>query len=122
MAPSVAQLSADNSVTDVSSLKKPVVAVPAPQRQIPGEVQARDRAKDGRLLKVKTYPQFKSLEEERLYRKQHLAAAFRVFADRGFDEGVAGHISVRDPILTDHFCKPPGPFGSGNKDRSARSC
>jgi ribulose-5-phosphate 4-epimerase/fuculose-1-phosphate aldolase len=33
-----------------------------------------------------------------------LAAAFRVFADRGFDEGVAGHISVRDPILTDHFC------------------
>ena len=54
----------------------------------------------GKRLKIRTYPQFQSLEEERLYRKQHLAAAFRIFADRGFDEGVAGHISVRDPILT----------------------
>ena len=34
-------------------------------------------------------------------------AAFRVFADRGYDEGVAGHISVRDPILTDHFWLNP---------------
>ena len=59
----------------------------------------------GKKLKIRQYPNFDSLEEERLYRKQHLAAAFRVFADRGFDEGVAGHISVRDPILTDHFCK-----------------
>ncbi|VUC23940.1 unnamed protein product [Clonostachys rosea] len=45
--------------------------------------------------------------EERLYRKQHLATAFRVFADRGFDEGIAGHISVRDSILTDHFWLNP---------------
>lgn len=60
--------------------------------------------KDGRKLKIRSYPKFDSLLEERVYRKQHLAAAFRVFADRGFDEGVAGHISVRDPILTDHFC------------------
>lgn len=59
----------------------------------------------GKSLKIRTYPKFDSLEGERLYRKQHLAAAFRIFADRGFDEGVAGHISVRDPILTDHFCK-----------------
>jgi len=61
----------------------------------------------GKKLKIRTYPKFASLEEERLYRKQHLAAAFRVFADRGFDEGVAGHISVRDPILTDHFWLNP---------------
>jgi len=61
----------------------------------------------GKRLKIRTYPKFESLEEERLYRKQHLAAAFRVFADRGFDEGVAGHISVRDPILTDHFWLNP---------------
>lgn len=62
------------------------------------------RTVSGQPLKIRVYPKFDSLEEERLYRKQHLAAAFRVFADRGFDEGVAGHISVRDPILTDHFC------------------
>ncbi|KAF2163467.1 hypothetical protein M409DRAFT_68412 [Zasmidium cellare ATCC 36951] len=65
------------------------------------------RAKDGRQLKVRSYPKFDSLEEERLYRKQHLAAAYRVFANCVYDEGVAGHISVRDPILTDHFWLNP---------------
>lgn len=68
-------------------------------------VGALGKSKSGRALKVRAYPTFDSLEEERLYRKQHLAAAYRVFAERGFDEGVAGHISVRDPILTDHFCE-----------------
>ncbi|KAF2171731.1 hypothetical protein M409DRAFT_63337 [Zasmidium cellare ATCC 36951] len=63
--------------------------------------------KSGKPLKIRSYPKFESLEEERLYRKQHLAAAYRVFAERGFDEGVAGHISVRDPILTDHFWLNP---------------
>ena len=67
-------------------------------------VAALGKTTTGKKLKIREYPKFDSLEEERLYRKQHLAAAFRVFADRGFDEGVAGHISVRDPILTDHFC------------------
>ena len=76
----------------------------------PPQVQSMDRTADGRMLKIREYPKFKTLEEERLYRKQHLAAAFRVFADRGFDEGVAGHISVRDPILTDHFCKSPSDY------------
>ncbi|KIN04194.1 hypothetical protein OIDMADRAFT_102483 [Oidiodendron maius Zn] len=61
----------------------------------------------GKKLRIRSYPTFDTLEEERLYRKQHLAAAFRVFADRGYDEGVAGHISVRDPILTDHFWLNP---------------
>jgi len=61
----------------------------------------------GKKLKIRSYPTFETLEEEQLYRKQHLAAAFRIFADRGFDEGVAGHISVRDPILTDHFWLNP---------------
>lgn len=69
-------------------------------------VGAIGKTTSGKPLKVRAYPKFDSLEEERLYRKQHLAAAYRVFAERGFDEGVAGHISVRDPILTDHFCKP----------------
>jgi ribulose-5-phosphate 4-epimerase/fuculose-1-phosphate aldolase len=65
------------------------------------------RTTSGKALKTRAYPQFASLEDERLYRKQHLAAAYRIFASRGFDEGVAGHISVRDPILTDHFWLNP---------------
>ncbi|KAH7417085.1 class II aldolase/adducin N-terminal [Cadophora sp. MPI-SDFR-AT-0126] len=70
-------------------------------------VGALGKTVSGKKLRIRSYPQFESLEEERLYRKQHLAAAFRVFAERGFDEGVAGHISVRDPILTDHFWLNP---------------
>lgn len=73
--------------------------------QPPPQIQVTGKTKDGRPLRIRAPPQYDNLEDERLYRKQHLAAAFRVFADRGFDEGVAGHISVRDPILTDHFCK-----------------
>lgn len=73
----------------------------------PPQVQASGMTKSGKKLNIRTYPKFENPEDERLYRKQHLAAAFRVFADRGFDEGVAGHISVRDPILTDHFWLNP---------------
>ncbi|MCV6615532.1 MAG: class II aldolase/adducin family protein [Cellvibrionaceae bacterium] len=45
--------------------------------------------------------------EERLQRKQKLAAAFRLFGKFGFDEGVAGHITVRDPERLDHFWVNP---------------
>jgi ribulose-5-phosphate 4-epimerase/fuculose-1-phosphate aldolase len=54
-------------------------------------------------------PTFKTAQEERLHRKQRLASAFRLFAKFGFVEGVAGHITVRDPELTDHFWV--NPFG-----------
>jgi hypothetical protein len=80
-------------------------AQPERNKPAPAQIQVLGKTKTGKTLKIRQYPTFDSLEEERLYRKQHLAAAFRIFADRGFDEGVAGHISVRDPILTDHFCE-----------------
>jgi ribulose-5-phosphate 4-epimerase/fuculose-1-phosphate aldolase len=51
--------------------------------------------------------EFASVEEERLFRKQRLAAAFRIFGKYGFDEGLAGHITVRDPELLDHFWVNP---------------
>ena len=53
--------------------------------------------KEGKVI-IRSPPAFNTLEEQRDYQKQHLAAAFRVFAKQGFDEGVAGHISLRDPI------------------------
>src|SRR5215210_2069195 len=54
-------------------------------------------------------PSFDSVEDERLHRKQRLAASLRMFSKCGFDEGVAGHITARDPELTDHFWV--NPFG-----------
>src|SRR4051794_33631655 len=53
------------------------------------------------------FPKFATVEEERRHRKQRLAAAFRLFGAFGFDEGVAGHITARDPELTDHFWVNP---------------
>ena len=48
-----------------------------------------------------------SVEEIRQDRRNKLAAALRLFGKFGFDEGVAGHITVRDPELTDHFWVNP---------------
>lgn len=52
---------------------------------------------------------FERVEDERLHRKQRLAATFRVFARYGFDEGASGHITVRDPEFPDCFWV--NPFG-----------
>lgn len=54
-------------------------------------------------------PQPATVAEERLLRKQKLAGALRVFGRLGFGEGVAGHITVRDPEFPDHFWV--NPFG-----------
>src|SRR6478672_5089928 len=54
-------------------------------------------------------PTFDSFEEERLHRKQRLAAGFRLFGKFGFDEGVAGHITARDPEFPERFWV--NPFG-----------
>jgi ribulose-5-phosphate 4-epimerase/fuculose-1-phosphate aldolase len=67
----------------------PVVETPGRARNLPGP------------------PKFETLEQERRHRKERLAAAFRLFAKFGFDEGVAGHITVRDPERPDCFWVNP---------------
>lgn len=44
-----------------------------------------------------------TFEAERLHRKQRLAATFRLFARYGFDQGLAGHVTVRDPEFPNRF-------------------
>ena len=51
-------------------------------------------------------PTFDSFEDERQYRKERLAGALRIFGRLGFGEGVAGHITARDPERTDHLGQP----------------
>lgn len=60
-----------------------------------------------------TPPTFDTIEAERQHRKERLAGVFRVFSRFGFEEGVAGHVTARDPELTDHFWVNPFgmPFG-----------
>ncbi|MEM8619646.1 MAG: class II aldolase/adducin family protein [Actinomycetota bacterium] len=73
-----------------------------------------DRSIDGIPLTPKEVgldgiPEFDTVEEERLYRKTHLAGALRTFGRFGFSEGVAGHITVRDPEYPEMFWV--NPFG-----------
>ncbi|GAB4290361.1 MAG: class II aldolase/adducin family protein [Oscillatoriaceae cyanobacterium] len=52
-------------------------------------------------------PKFDNTAADRLHRKQRLAGAFRLFARYGFDEGIAGHITARDPEFPDRFWVNP---------------
>src|SRR5258708_2893360 len=54
-------------------------------------------------------PEYATAAEERRHRKQRLAGAFRLFSKFGFDEGVAGHITARDPERPECFWV--NPFG-----------
>ncbi|MGK2928966.1 MAG: class II aldolase/adducin family protein [Acidimicrobiales bacterium] len=54
-------------------------------------------------------PEFASVEDERVHRKRRLAATFRLFGRFGFNEGVAGHVTARDPEHPELFWV--NPFG-----------
>ena len=58
-------------------------------------------------MTVSYLPTFDTVDAERRHRKERLAAAFRLFGSFGFDEGVAGHITARDPERLDHFWVNP---------------
>ena len=54
-------------------------------------------------------PTFEDPAAQRHHLRQRLAAAFRLFALYGYDEGAAGHITARDPEYPDRFWV--NPFG-----------
>ncbi len=60
-------------------------------------------------LRLALPPVFEDPAAERRHRQERLAAALRLFGRFGYEEGVAGHITVRDPEFTDHFWV--NPFG-----------
>ena len=52
-------------------------------------------------------PEHSTALVEQAHRKLRLAAAFRLFGRFGFDEGLAGHITVRDPMDPETFWVNP---------------
>lgn len=78
----------------------------APLRQLPPKALPTTHSEWGQPR-----PPQPTIELERLYRKQRLAAAFRLFGRFGWDHGGAGHITVRDPEFPDRFwLNPAGVF------------
>ena len=55
------------------------------------------------IEKIHHIPQFTDKYAERQWAKEHMAAAFRVFAKLGYNDGAGGHISLRDPVQSDCF-------------------
>ncbi|KAL3453912.1 class II aldolase/adducin N-terminal [Aspergillus insuetus] len=78
--------------------------LPAAEDKVFQAVARGDRA--GKL-KLRGIPTFSDPYAERQWIKEHMAAAFRYFGKEGFNEGISGHISVRDPVLKDHFWMNP---------------
>ncbi|KAG0702624.1 arad-like aldolase/epimerase [Suillus ampliporus] len=52
-------------------------------------------------------PTFSDAFEHRAFLKFRLAQAYRIFAKYGYDEGAAGHITVRDPVRPDCYWVNP---------------
>lgn len=52
-------------------------------------------------------PSFTTIDKKRRWMLEHMAGAFRVFARKGFSEGMSGHISLRDPEHPDCFWTNP---------------
>ncbi len=63
----------------------------------------------GKVLHMPLPETFATVEEERMHRKVQLAATFRMFSRAGLDEGVAGHVTARDPEFPDSYWV--NPFG-----------
>lgn len=55
-------------------------------------------------------PVHESAGEERAYRKERLAGALRLFGEYGYEDGVSGHLTARDPEFADCFWV--NPFGA----------
>ncbi|KIY45793.1 arad-like aldolase/epimerase [Fistulina hepatica ATCC 64428] len=58
-------------------------------------------------IELETVPRFDNPYDEREWIKAHMAAALRYWGKLGFGEGAAGHITVRDSVLPDHYWMNP---------------
>jgi len=82
---------------------------PSPNPAAPLEPGLPGKAGKAHALEFPTAPTSDDPYKERTYLKGRLAAAFRIFGKFGFDEGVAGHITLRDPVDPTTFWV--NPFG-----------
>ncbi|KAL1749262.1 class II aldolase/adducin N-terminal [Schizophyllum fasciatum] len=65
--------------------------------------------KQGTITMDQRIPRFEDPYEEREWVKEHMAGALRYMGKMGYGEGVTGHITVKDPVLPDHYWM--NPFG-----------
>lgn len=105
--------SATYTETETANPMVPPDGFNAPDAQPAGTAPNEPKLKQGtaevQSIKFPAPPKFTDKHEEREYLKGRLALAFRIFGKLGFDEGVAGHITLRDPVDPHSFWV--NPFG-----------
>lgn len=83
---------------ETSTLRLPTTIKPAPLNG--HEVQKKQKTPLEMIsqgVSLPGIPTFPSFATHRAWTLEHMALAFRVFARKGYTEGMSGHISVRDP-------------------------
>ncbi|KAF8063970.1 arad-like aldolase/epimerase [Lyophyllum atratum] len=65
------------------------------------------RGSEDGAVRLDGIPKFDDLYAEREWIKEHMAAVFRFWGKMGYGDGVAGHITVRDPVLPGHYWMNP---------------
>ncbi|KAI5366341.1 Putative class II aldolase/adducin [Septoria linicola] len=90
MAPAALAATPDEAVTIRSNGKQNHDNAVANKQKTPLEMISQGTCLPG-------IPEFVSFDKHRRWMLEHMAIAFRVFARKGYTEGMSGHISVRDP-------------------------
>ncbi|GAA6013462.1 hypothetical protein JCM10207_008857 [Rhodosporidiobolus poonsookiae] len=93
--------------TSSAALDADAKMAPAPVDAFdPGHVQT-----DAKSMRFPLPPVWPDTIEGKLAERKHklerLACAFRVAGKLGFDEGISGHFTLRDPVLPTHFWVNP---------------
>lgn len=83
-----------SSTTTLTTISKGPVSLNVPDQEQP-ERKATQKLSQGVMLPG--MPSFTSIDLQRRWMLEHMAGAFRIFNRHGFTEGLAGHISLRDP-------------------------
>ncbi|KAH7344248.1 class II aldolase/adducin N-terminal [Pyrenochaeta sp. MPI-SDFR-AT-0127] len=85
-----------------STVSTKVAPIPKPKQLIPTCKDDPNKEKTplqaiSQGVTLPSIPVFSSYDKHRAWLLTHMAGAFRVFARKGFTEGMSGHISIRDP-------------------------
>lgn len=88
------------SVTSTTTVQETLKVQAEDERAYEGEA-----ASEGTDLieKLHVIPTFDDPYAERKWAKEQMAAAFRLWAKLGYNDGAGGHISLRDPVRPDCF-------------------
>ena len=102
-----------NTDSDTNDMPNPLFADISTNQETKAKTFKSIDTSDGRLPRkkrgVSLPPKFENIQQERRFNLEKLAAGMRLFSVFGYDEGVAGHITYRDPEYKDHFWV--NPFG-----------